>query len=90
MLSKPNVKEIMPKAGNRYETALAISKRARDIEKRRAIEGRDDIRDSVDIAAEEIAEEKVYVKINEQYVIEPDIQKDIVDINTVNSDVVKE
>lgn len=32
MLSKPNVKEVMPKVGNRYQSVLAISKRARQIE----------------------------------------------------------
>ena len=32
MLSKPNVKEILPKVGNRYQSVLAISKRARQIE----------------------------------------------------------
>ena len=31
MLSKPNVKEIMPKVGNRYQSVLAIAKRAREI-----------------------------------------------------------
>ena len=35
MLSDPNVKKIVPKVGNRYQAALAIAKRARDIEKRR-------------------------------------------------------
>ena len=60
MLAKPNVKEIMPKVGNRYESALAIAKRARDIEKRRVMEGSSDIRDAVDIAAEEIANEEAY------------------------------
>lgn len=84
MLAKPNVKEIMPKVGNRYESALAIAKRARDIEKRRVIEGSNDIRDAVDIAAEEIANEEAYVKKNGQYVIEPDIKKDIVDIDKLN------
>lgn len=33
MLSDPNVKKIVPKVGNRYQAALAIAKRARDIEK---------------------------------------------------------
>ena len=33
MLSNPNVSQIIPKAGNRYESALAIAKRARNIEK---------------------------------------------------------
>ena len=35
MLSKPNVKEIVPKVGNRYQSVLAIAKRARKIEKDR-------------------------------------------------------
>lgn len=84
MLSNPNVSEVMPKVGNRYESALAIAKRARDIEKRRVIEGSNDIRDAVDIAAEEIAEENVYVSKNGQFVVEPDIREDIVDIENIN------
>ena len=35
MLSKPNVKEIAPKVGNRYQSVLAIAKRARKIEQER-------------------------------------------------------
>ena len=34
MLSKPNVNDLMEKAGNRYESVIAIAKRARQIEKR--------------------------------------------------------
>lgn len=71
MLSDPNVSQVMPKVGNRYEAALAIAKRARNIEERRCAEGSRDIKDAVDIAAKEIAEEKVYVKIHGEYVIEP-------------------
>lgn len=63
MLSDPNVKKIVPKVGNRYEAALAIAKRARDIETRRVIEEDPDIKDAVDIAANEIVEGKVVVKI---------------------------
>lgn len=63
MLSDPNVKKIVPKVGNRYEAALAIAKRARDIETRRLIEEDPDIKDAVDIAANEIVEGKVVVKI---------------------------
>ncbi len=69
MLSNPNVTKIMPKVGNRYESALAIAKRARDIERRRTMENSMDIRDAVDIASEEIANEDVYVKINGEYVV---------------------
>lgn len=75
MLSDPNVKKIVPKTGNRYQASLAVAKRARDIENRRVIEADPDIKDAVDIAAKEIAEEKVYVKINGEYVIKPDLQK---------------
>ena len=75
MLSDPNVKKIISKAGNRYQAALAIAKRARDIENRRVIEGDPDITDAVDIAAKEIVDEKVYVKVNDKYVIEPNLEK---------------
>lgn len=71
MLSDPNVKKIVPKVGNRYQAALAIAKRARDIEKRRVIENDPDITDAVDIAGKEIVEEKVFVKINDKFTIEP-------------------
>lgn len=63
MLSNPNVSEVMPKVGNRYESALAIAKRARNIEARRIAENDPDIKDAVDIAATEIAEGKVNVII---------------------------
>lgn len=73
MLSNPNVSQIIPKAGNRYESALAIAKRARNIESRRIIEGDRDITDSVDIAAKEIAEGKVKVKKNGEYVVKEEV-----------------
>lgn len=63
MLSNPNVSEIMPKVGNRYESALAIAKRARNIEARRVAENDSDIKDAVDVAAKEIVEGKVNVTI---------------------------
>lgn len=75
MLSDPNVKKIVPKAGNRYQAALAIAKRARDIEKRRVIEGDPDIIDAVDIAAKEIVDEKIYVKVKGEYITKPDLEK---------------
>ena len=90
MLSNPNVKQIMPKVGNRYETALAIAKRARNIERRRVLEGSTDIRDAVDIAAEEIATEKAYVRKNGQFVVEPNLEEDIVDIENIKKDIIKE
>ena len=75
MLSDPNVKKILPKVGNRYEAALAIAKRARNIENRRVMKGDPDIKDAVDIAAEEIVDEKVYVKIDGKYTVEPNEKK---------------
>ncbi|MEG0872436.1 MAG: DNA-directed RNA polymerase subunit omega [Clostridia bacterium] len=74
MLSDPNISKIIPKVGNRYEAALAISKRARNIENRRVIEGDSDIRDAVDVASIEIAEEKVYVKKGGVFVIDQEKQ----------------
>lgn len=88
MLSKPNVKEILPKVGNRYEAAVAIAKRARDIEKRRVMEGDNDITDAVDIAAKEIAEEDVLVKKDGKLVIDPDekIKKEIIEKNIIDDE----
>ena len=74
MLSDPNVKKIMPKVGNRYEVALAIAKRARAISEKRCEENDPDIKDPVDIAAKEIAEEESYVKKDGTYVIDPKIE----------------
>ena len=39
------------------------------------MEGDPDIKDAVDIASEEIVDEKVYVKINGKYTVEPDEKK---------------
>ncbi len=90
MLSKPNVSEIMPKVGNRYEVALAIAKRARDIEKKRTMENSSDIKDAVDIASKEIADEEVYVKKQGEYVIKKEEAKELVKGVKVPQDVVKE
>ena len=76
MLSNPNINEIMPKVGNRYESAIALAKRARKIAKNRLEEGSDDIRDAVDVAGEEIENEKVYVKKNGKYVVQPNVIED--------------
>ncbi len=81
MLSEPNVNEILPKVGNRYEAAVAIAKRARDIEKRRISEGDTDITDAVDIASKEIANESVYVLKNKKFVIDPN--KEIIEKNII-------
>lgn len=76
MLSDPNVKKIMPKVGNRYESALALAKRARNIEERRVAEDDRNIKDAVDVAACEIAEGKSFVKIDGKYIIEPPVLKE--------------
>lgn len=64
MLAKPNVSEIMPKVGNRYESALAIAKRARNIEASRLAQNDPDITDAVEVSSNEIYEGKVKVVIN--------------------------
>ena len=88
MLSKPNVKEIVPKVGNRYQSVLAIAKRARKIEKDRLEkfnqnkdrikEGKEDyseyVFDAVDRAAKEIADGKIYIKINGKYAVTPEVE----------------
>lgn len=66
MLSDPNVNKIMPKVGNRYESALAIAKRARNIEARRLAEHSTDIKNTVDVAAQEIVAGKVLVDIKRE------------------------
>ncbi len=88
MLSKPNVKEIAPKVGNRYQSVLAIAKRARKIEqerlekfnqnKDRIKEGKEDyseyVFDAVDRASKEIADGKIYIKINGKYAVTPEVE----------------
>ena len=88
MLSKPNVKEIVPKVGNRYQSVLAIAKRARKIEKDRLEkfnqnkdiikEGKEDyseyVFDAVDRAAKEIADGKIYIKIDGKYAVTPEVE----------------
>ena len=88
MLSKTNVKEIVPKVGNRYQSVLAIAKRARKIEKDRLEkfnqnkdrikEGKEDyseyVFDAVDRAAKEIADGKIYIKIDGKYAVTPEVE----------------
>lgn len=86
MLSKPNVKEILPKVGNRYQASIALAKRARQIEaqrsakrkeaKEKGIEYHEDITDGVELAAREIDEGKIYIKINGEYTIVPESEMD--------------
>ena len=61
MLSKPNVSELIDKADSRYEVALAVAKRARQISKKRLEEEDPDIKDAVDKAATEMEEGKVSI-----------------------------
>lgn len=86
MLSKPNVKEVMPKVGNRYQSVLALAKRARQIESDRLVkraeckeknkeckdECKDCVYDAVNRASEEISEGKVYIKIDGEYAVTPE------------------
>jgi len=66
MLAKPCVNDIMGKIGTRYEVALAVAKRARQIANRRIEEGDPDISDPVDVASKEIDNGKVVVTKNIQ------------------------
>ena len=84
MLAKPSVNDVMPKVGTRYELAIAVAKRARQIAERRIEEGDPDITDAVDIATREIAEDKVRVEketvdavVNQDIIVED--QEDIVE-----------
>lgn len=79
MLANPNISQIMPKAGNRYQSALAIAKRARNIENKRLIEGDRDIHDAVDVASQEIVDGKVKVIINGEYVDKTSTSNVIID-----------
>lgn len=86
MLSKPNVNELIPKVGNRYEVAIAIAKRARNIGQRRLERGDANIKDTVDLAATEIYEEKALVKKSGEYVLknkDSELDMDTVISNTV-------
>ena len=73
MLAKPSVNEVMPKVGTRYELAIAVAKRARQIAERRIEEGDPDITDAVDVATREIAEDKVRVEKESTAVVNQDI-----------------
>ena len=73
MLAKPSVNDVMPKVGTRYELAVAVAKRARQIQERRIEEGDPDITDTVDVATREIAEDKVKVGKEVVEVVNQDI-----------------
>ena len=73
MLAKPSANDVMPKVGTRYEVAVAVAKRARQIAERRIEEGDPDITDAVDVATKEIAEDKIKVEKESQEVVNQDI-----------------
>ena len=73
MLANPGVKETVGKVGTRYETAIAVAKRARQIAERRIEEGDPDITDPVDVASHEIAEDKIKVEKTSQDVVNQDV-----------------
>lgn len=94
MLSKPNVNELLEKVGNRYEIAVAVAKRARDIADKRVKDGSKDITDPVDVAAKEIYDGRVIVvkrEINEE--VEEDsteVSNDDDKIEVVKDEIVKD
>ena len=61
MLSKPNVEELMSKVGSRYDVALSVAKRARQISEKRLTSQDGCIADAVNMASVEIDENKVVV-----------------------------
>ena len=61
MLSKPNVEELMKKVGSRYDVALSVAKRARQISEKRVNCQDACISDAVNLAATEIDEDRVVV-----------------------------
>lgn len=73
MLSKPGVKETVGKVGTRYETAVAVAKRARQIANKRIEEGDPDISETVDVATKEIAEDKIKVEKRSEEVVNQDV-----------------
>ena len=79
MLAKPSVNDVMPKVGTRYEVALAVAKRARQISNKRVEEGDSDISDPVDVATKEIDSGKVTVAMNEEEQIADAIIEDVVE-----------
>ena len=86
MLSNPNVNDLMEKSGNRYESVIAIAKRARQIERRRNAKNDPCIADTVDVASKEICNQKTVVKRKGEYICP--VKDEEVDMNTVISETV--
>ena len=61
MIVKPTVNELLKHAENRYALVIATSKRAREIAKGDEPLAKTEDKSPVTIAAEEIAEEKVFI-----------------------------
>ena len=80
MLAKPSVNDIMGKIGTRYEVALAVAKRARQISNERIEEGDTDISDPVDVASKEIDSGKITVSKQEQQLKDVIVDDEIEDI----------
>ncbi|MEG1142333.1 MAG: DNA-directed RNA polymerase subunit omega [Clostridia bacterium] len=87
MLSKPNISEIMDKVGSRYESALAIAKRARQITRSRIATADTDIKDPVDKATSEICDGNVFIKKDGKYT---DLNKDKDDVEKVLPEILEE
>ncbi len=85
MLAKPNAKDIMSKVGTRYEVAVAVAKRARQISEERIEEGDPDISDPVDVAAKEIDSEKVKIVKRDR-----NEEQETLKAETICEDIVKE
>ncbi len=62
MIVKPTVNELLQNVENRYALVIAASKRAREISKGDKPLIETDEKSSVTIAANEIAEQKVYIE----------------------------
>jgi len=62
MMVKPTVNELLKKVDNRYELVVATSKRARQLAKGSASLTNKKEASVVTLAADEIAEGKVYIK----------------------------
>lgn len=84
MLSKPGVSELTGKVGNRYEVALAVAKRAREIADERLESGDETITDPVDVASVEIDEGVVTIS-KESLDIKDELVDEIVDAETIST-----
>ena len=64
MIVEPTVKELLKHAENRYALVIAVSRRAREIEKEEEGKTNKEEKSTVTVAANEFAEGKVYI-VNE-------------------------